>query len=60
MGYQMALAYTGTTLLPPLFGVLAAKTNIGFFPLVVLIFLILMLASSEQVNRILKKRILNG
>ncbi|RAJ00579.1 fucose permease [Paenibacillus pabuli] len=60
MGYQMALAYTGTTLLPPLFGVLAAKTNIGFFPLVVLVFLILMLASSEQVNRILKKRILNG
>lgn len=60
MGYQMALAYTGTTLLPPLFGVLAAKTNIGFFPMVVLVFLILMLASSEQVNRILKKRILNG
>ncbi|SEK33826.1 sugar MFS transporter [Paenibacillus sp. OK003] len=60
MGYQMALAYTGTTLLPPLFGVLAAKTNIGLFPLVVLVFLILMLASSEQVNRILKKRILNG
>ncbi|OAX49078.1 MFS transporter [Paenibacillus sp. AD87] len=60
MGYQMALAYTGTTLLPPLFGVLAAKTNIGFFPLVVLVFLFLMLASSEQVNRILKKRILNG
>ncbi|SEA43296.1 sugar MFS transporter [Paenibacillus sp. 276b] len=60
MGYQMALAYTGTTLLPPLFGVLAAKTNIGFFPLVVLVFLILMLVSSEQVNRILKKRILNG
>ncbi|MFJ2042817.1 MFS transporter [Paenibacillus taichungensis] len=60
MGYQMALAYTGTTLLPPLFGVLAAKTNIGFFPMVVLVFLILMLVSSEQVNRILKKRILNG
>ncbi|MBM6387732.1 MAG: MFS transporter [Paenibacillus sp.] len=53
MGYQMAVAYSGTTLLPPLFGFLAAKTSTDSFPVVVLVLLILMLFSAETVNRIL-------
>ncbi|MGW9530839.1 MFS transporter [Paenibacillus terrae] len=60
MGYQMAVAYTGTTLLPPIFGVIASQASIHFFPVAVLVFLLFMLFSSEQVNRILKKRILNN
>lgn len=60
MGYQMALAYTGTTFLPPIFGVLASQISIHVFPIVVLIFLLCMLVSSERVNQILKKRILKG
>ncbi|WP_375335136.1 hypothetical protein [Paenibacillus illinoisensis] len=49
----MAVAYSGTTLLPPLFGFLAAKTSTNSFPVVVLVLLILMLFSAETVNRIL-------
>lgn len=56
MGYQMAVAYTGTTLLPPLFGLIASGISISLFPAIVLVFLLLMLLSSEQVNRTLKRR----
>ncbi|AEE97794.1 MFS transporter [Mahella australiensis] len=50
IGYQMAVAYTGTTLLPPIFGFIAAKTAITIFPLFVLAYLLIMLASTETVN----------
>ncbi|MGG3281564.1 MFS transporter [Paenibacillus solani] len=53
MGYQMAVAYTGTTILPPLFGIVAAQISIGLFPVVILLFALIMLLSSEKVNRIL-------
>ncbi|ANS74470.1 MFS transporter [Paenibacillus yonginensis] len=56
MGYQMAVAYTGSTLLPPLFGFIAGRTSIGLFPFVVLAFLICMLMSVEKVNLILNKQ----
>jgi len=56
IGYQMAAAYTGTTLLPPIFGALAEKTDIGALPFVVLIFLVLKLLSIEKVNLILRKK----
>ncbi|WP_228468901.1 MFS transporter [Paenibacillus sp. JNUCC32] len=56
MGYQMAVAYTGTTLLPPMFGLVASQTSIGLFPSVVLAFLIFMWLSAEKVNRILSKQ----
>ena len=52
MGYQMAVAYTGTTFLPPLFGAIAAQTSIILFPFVVLAFLIFMMLSTEIVNHI--------
>ncbi|OBR67014.1 MFS transporter [Paenibacillus oryzae] len=55
MGYQMAVAYTGSTFLPPLFGVLATKTSVSLFPLVLLIILGLMLFSAEKVNLALRK-----
>lgn len=55
MGYQMAVAYTGTTFLPPLFGLLAAKTGMSSFPGVVLLLLVLMLICAETVNRSLMK-----
>ncbi|SEM03691.1 Fucose permease [Paenibacillus sp. cl141a] len=55
MGYQMAVAYTGTTILPPLFGIVAAQISIGLFPVVILLFALIMMLSSEKVNRILYK-----
>ncbi|MDU0205990.1 MFS transporter [Paenibacillus sp. MAH-36] len=54
MGFQMAVAYTGTTFLPPLFGLLATQTTIHLFPFIVLAFIVLMMMSTEKVNRILK------
>lgn len=54
MGYQMAVAYTGTTLLPPLFGFFAAKTTVAIFPFIVLLFLSLMFMSAENVNRVIR------
>ncbi|MCM3699651.1 sugar MFS transporter [Paenibacillus macerans] len=56
MGYQMAAAYTGTTFLPPLFGIIATQTNITLFPFVVLAFLVFMMMSAEKINRILSKQ----
>ncbi|KFN12372.1 MFS transporter [Paenibacillus macerans] len=56
MGYQMAAAYTGTTFLPPLFGIIATQTDITLFPFVVLAFLIFMMLSAEKINRILSKQ----
>lgn len=56
IGYQMAVAYTGTTFLPPLFGILASQWSIQLFPVVVLIFVIAMLLSAESVNAVLKKQ----
>ncbi|BBI35940.1 MFS transporter [Cohnella abietis] len=60
MGYQMAVAYTGTTLLPPLFGLIASQIGLSLFPIVVLIFLALMMISVEIVNRILSKQVIGS
>lgn len=56
MGYQMAVAYTGTTFLPPLFGLLATQTTIDLFPFIVLAFIVLMMMSAEKVNHILNNQ----
>lgn len=56
MGYQMAVAYTGTTFLPPLFGAIATQTSIALFPFIVLAFNVLMMMSAEKVNYMLNNR----
>ncbi|MHA6530078.1 MFS transporter [Paenibacillus sp. BAC0078] len=56
MGIQMAVAYTGTTFLPPLVGIIATQVSIGLFPFIVLVFLLTMLMSAEGVNRILSQQ----
>ncbi|MBO7743492.1 MFS transporter [Paenibacillus sp. MWE-103] len=55
MGVQMAVAYTGSTLLPPLFGVLSTHASIAVFPVIVLAFLVIQLLSAEKVNRSLSR-----
>ena len=42
IGMQMAAAYIGTTLMPPLFGWIADRAGLGWFPLFLAFFLILM------------------
>ncbi|HCL98275.1 MAG TPA: MFS transporter [Fervidobacterium sp.] len=56
IGYQMATAYAGTTLLPPLFGLIAARTTVALFPLFALSYVVLMLLCTETVNHILRKQ----
>ena len=57
MGYQMAVAYTGTTFMPPILGFIASQSTIGVFPIAMVIFVAAMLLSSEKLNILLKKEI---
>lgn len=54
-GYQMAVAYTGTTLLPPLLGWIVAQTTVAILPFFVAIYIAFMLFGSERVNLIMSK-----
>ena len=51
IGVQMASAYVGTSLMPPLFGVLAAHTTIRLFPAYLLALLVLLVAAHESLCR---------
>lgn len=53
-GLQMASAYTGSTFMPKLFGVLSDVVGITFFPVWILILLILIAVMSEWANRLQK------
>lgn len=55
MGYQMAVAYTGSTFMPPLLGFIASHSTIGIFPLCIVVFVAVMFLSSEKLNYLLKK-----
>jgi fucose permease len=51
IGLQMASAYTGTSLVPPLFGRLASFTGLKIFPLFIGIILLVMIITVETLNR---------
>lgn len=51
VGIQMASAYTGSTLMPPLFGLIAQHIHIGLYPYYLLAFAVLMLVMTEKLNR---------
>ncbi len=55
IGIQMASAYTGITLMPPIFGWLAGKIGIGFYPIYLLMIALTMLFMSERLNKLLIK-----
>jgi fucose permease len=56
MGYQMAVAYTGSTFIPPLLGFVASYTTIGIFPFCVVVLVAAMFLNSEKLNGLLKKK----
>lgn len=56
MGYQMAVAYTGSTLMPPLLGLLAGFSTIGVFPLYIVAAAATMLLLTERLNVLLARR----
>lgn len=57
IGIQMASAYVGTTFMPPVFGLIAQHVSIALYPAFLLIFVILMLAMSERMNRRLDRAV---
>lgn len=56
MGFQMAVAYTGATFLPPLFGLIASNTTFAILPFFFLGYITLMLINSERVNLFMSKK----
>ena len=51
IGVQMAAAYTGTCLIPPLFGLLAQYVNVALYPFFLAAILILMIVMSELLHK---------
>lgn len=56
IGIQMASAYTGTTLMPPLFGLIADYVHIGLYPLYLSIFAVLMFVMTERLTRVISNQ----
>ncbi len=55
IGIQMASAYTGSTLMPPLFGLIAQHIHVGLYPLYLIAFAMLMLFTSERLFRVVQR-----
>ena len=51
VGIQMASAYMGSTLMPPLFGVIAGRVGIFLYPVFLALFVVLMTVMTELLNR---------
>lgn len=56
IGVQMAFAYIGITAMPPLFGLIAEKINIGLYSAYLLVFALLMLVMCEVLNAKVKRK----
>ena len=56
MGFQMAVAYSGTTLLPPIFGFVASNSTFAIMPFLLLVYSVVMLVNSERVNRFVRAK----
>ena len=56
IGVQMASAYTGTTLMPPLFGLIANYVDIRLFPVFLFVMAGVMLVMLVQINRLVGER----
>ncbi|SHJ48861.1 MFS transporter [Thermoclostridium caenicola] len=52
IGLQMACAYVGTTVMPPLFGFLGENLSMGLLPIYLLVNTLVMVAMLERLNRI--------
>ena len=55
IGVQMASAYVGTCLMPPLFGLIAARLSVSLFPLYIFAALAAMTAAHELLLRAVQK-----
>ncbi|MCL2081047.1 MAG: MFS transporter [Oscillospiraceae bacterium] len=51
IGVQMASAYTGSTFMPPLFGLVAEHVNVNLYPLFLLAFAAVIMVMTRALNR---------
>lgn len=56
MGMQMASAYLGATLMPPLFGLIAQNVSVQLYPIYLLVLMALMVVMTEGALRVFKTR----
>lgn len=56
MGVQMACAYVGSTVMPPLLGLVSSKLGMSIFPIFLLTTMITMFICSERINIFMKSR----
>ena len=54
IGIQMASAYTGTTFIPPLFGLIANGFSIALYPFFLALLTVLTLIMTERINRMVR------
>lgn len=55
MGFQMAFAYSGSTFLPPLFGLIVSMTSLRFLPFVIILIMTGMLFNTERLNQMIRR-----
>lgn len=60
IGLQMASAYTGSTFMPPLFGLIANLVSVKLLPAFILVFLILLTVMGEKLNRAVARNAQSG
>lgn len=56
MGIQMASAYVGLTVMPPVVGLIASRWSLKVFPFALLVLLVMMVWGSERVNQLIADR----
>jgi fucose permease len=56
IGVQMASAYAGSTLMPPLFGLLAGSVGVSLYPVFLLALAVFTLVMTEALNRSARQR----
>jgi len=56
IGVQMAGAYSGSTFMPLLFGLMARTIGIGAYPIFILAFALLLMLMTELLNRLVDKK----
>jgi len=57
MGIQMAFAYVGSTFMPPVFGLIAKSFGFWLLPVYLILFILIMLLSTEYLNNLLHKKV---
>ena len=57
MGIQMAFAYIGGTFMPPVFGFMSEVTGIGVLPVFLLVFMVIMILTSEAINKTVRQNV---